>query len=316
MLAKSMRVAAAAAACAAIATAAYGATHNGQGNGRTTAQSAAGRPRAEAAPRLAQPERVPRHGLVKGMRLPVEDYMLSNTDTAQIEDARSAVESACMRQHGFTFNPPSAGDTIPAGFDEANMERRYGLADDAVARTHGYQLPGATDPSQEQAESDAEEKAENRTDAWDQALDDVCIPEANKKIGVINPTDPAGELSAQSFEATKTQAPVAKALAAWSSCMNRAGHNFRSPLDAPAAFSPAAAAGRTVSKPSYAEVQTATADVTCKKSSRLVVVWYKAEVAYQTQQIATHKKQLRAQKAGNTKLVDNARAVLATSHNQ
>ncbi|MEV5147564.1 hypothetical protein AB0L14_24990 [Streptomyces sp. NPDC052727] len=44
------------------------------------------------------------------MRLPVEDYMLSNADTAQIEDARSAVESACMQRQGFTFNPPSARD--------------------------------------------------------------------------------------------------------------------------------------------------------------------------------------------------------------
>ncbi|MEU2924791.1 hypothetical protein ABZ636_06990 [Streptomyces sp. NPDC007251] len=229
MLAKSVRVAAAAAACAAIATAAYATTHNGQGNGRTTAQSVGGHPQTEVAQRLAQPHRVPRNGLVKGMRLPVEDYMLSNADTAQVEDARSAVESSCMQREGFTFNPPSARDTVPAGYDEANMERRYGLIDDAVARTHGYQLPGAADPSQEQAESDAEEKAENRTDAWDKALDEVCIPEANKKIGIINPTDPAGELSAQSLEATKTQAPVAKALAAWSSCMNRAGYSLRSP---------------------------------------------------------------------------------------
>ncbi|MEU7298862.1 hypothetical protein [Streptomyces sp. NPDC007206] len=315
MLAKSVRVAAAAAACAAIATAAYATTHNGQGNGRTTAQSVGGHPQTEVAQRLAQPHRVPRNGLVKGMRLPVEDYMLSNADTAQVEDARSAVESSCMQREGFTFNPPSARDTVPAGYDEANMERRYGLIDDAVARTHGYQLPGAADPSQEQAESDAEEKAENRTDAWDKALDEVCIPEANKKIGIINPTDPAGELSAQSLEATKTQAPVAKALAAWSSCMNRAGYSLRSPLDAPAAFPPAAA-GHTVTKPSQAEEKTATADVTCKKSSRLVAVWYKAEVAYQTKQIAPHKEQLQAQKARNTKLVDNARAVLATSGNQ
>ncbi|MGV4987162.1 hypothetical protein ACVB8X_15135 [Streptomyces sp. NRAIS4] len=315
MLAKSVRVAAAAAACATIATAAYATTHHSQGNDRTAAQAAASRPQAEAAQHLAQPQRVPQHGLVKGMRLPVEDYMLSNADTAQIEDARSAVESACMQRHGFTFNPPSAPDTIPVGYDEVNMERRYGLTDDTAARTHGYQLPGTADPSQEQAESDAEEKAENRTDAWDKALDEVCIPEANKKIGIINPTDQAGELSAQSFEATKTQAPVTQALAAWSSCMNRAGHGLRSPLDAAAAFPPAAA-GRTASRPSQTEVQTATADVTCKRNSHLVDTWFKAEVAYQTKQIAAHRKQLQQQKDRNTKLLARARAVLATTHIQ
>ncbi|WP_333772407.1 hypothetical protein [Streptomyces sp. IBSBF 3136] len=193
------------------------------------------------------------------------------------------------------------------------MERRYGLADVEAARTHGYQLPGAADPTQEQAESDAEEKTENRTDAWDKALDEMCIPEANEKIGIVNPTDPAGELSAQSFAVTQKQGSVKKALAAWSSCMNRAGHSLRSPLDAPAALP---SAGRTVSRPSHAEVQTATADVTCKKSGRLVAVWYKAEVAYQKKQIAAHKKQLQAQKARNAKLLTNARTARATSDNQ
>jgi hypothetical protein len=317
VLAKSVRVAVAAAASATIATAAYAATaHSSQGSDRTTAHTTANRAQADAAQRLAQPSRVPQQGLVKGMRLPIQDYMLSNADIAQVEDARSAVESACMQRQGFTFNPPSAGDTVPTGYDEANMERRYGLTDATAARTRGYQLPGVADPSQEQAESDAEEKAEGRTDAWDKTLDEVCIPEANQKIGIINPTDPAGELSAQSLEATKTQAPVAKALTAWSSCMNRAGHKLRSPLDAPAAFPPVAAAGRTVSKPSQAEMQTATADVTCKKNGRLVTVWYKAEVAYQKKQITAHKKQLQAQKARNAKLVGNARAVLVTSGNQ
>ncbi|MEW2260799.1 hypothetical protein [Streptomyces sp. NPDC047869] len=316
MLANSVRAVAAAAACATIATAAYAATsHSSQGSERTTAQTAPHRAQADAGQHLAQPQRVPPQGLVKGMRLPVEDYMLSNADTAQIEDARSAVESACMQRHGFTFNPPSARDTVPAGYDEANMERRYGLTDATAARTHGYQLPGTADPSQEQAESDAEEKAENRTGAWDEALDEVCIPEANQKIGIINPTDPAGELSAQSFEATKIQVPVTKLLVAWSSCMNRAGHRLRSPLDAAAAF-PSAAASRTVSKPSRAEVQTATADVTCKKDSHLVNTWFKAEVAYQTKQIAAHRKQLQQQKDRNTKLLARARAVLATTHIQ
>ncbi|MES9525258.1 hypothetical protein [Streptomyces capoamus] len=312
MLAQSVRVAAAAAACATIATAAYATTHHSQASDRTTAQAAASRPRAEAAPRPAQAPRVPQHGLVKGMRLPVENYMLPNADTAQVEDARSAVESACMQNHGFTFKPPSASNTVPAGFDGVNMERRYGLADDNSARTHGYQLPGAVDPAQEQADSDAEEKAENRTDAWDKVLDETCIPEANQKVGIINPTDPAGELSARSFETTKAQAPVVKALAAWSSCMNRAGHSLRSPLDAGSAF-PSAAGGGTASKPSRAEVRTATADVTCKRNSRLVAVWYKAEIAYQTKQIAVHSKQLQAQKAHNAKLIANARAVLAAS---
>ncbi|MFC7863913.1 hypothetical protein ACOZGD_32295 [Streptomyces murinus] len=315
MLAKSVRIAAAVATCAAVATAAYATTYNGQANDRSAPQGTASHPQPVAAQRLAQPQQVPQHGLVKGMRLPVQDYMLSNADTAQVEDARSAVESACMQRHGFTFNPPSARGTVPVGYDEANMERRYGLTDETVAGTHGYQLPGVADPSQEQAESDAEEKAEGRTDAWDKVLDEECIPEANEKVGIIDPTDPAGELSAQSFEVTKTQAPVTKALAAWSSCMNRAGHSLRSPLDAAADFPSDAAVGRSPSKPSRAEVRTATADVTCKKSSGLVAVWYKAEVAYQAKQIAAHKNQLQTQKSRDAKLIGNARAVLAGPDN-
>ncbi|MFE9500646.1 hypothetical protein [Streptomyces collinus] len=315
MHAKFVRVAATAAACVTVATAtaAYATTHSSQGSDRTTAQRSVSGGPANAAQHLAQPQRVPQKGLVKGMRLPVQDYMLSSAETATIEDARSGVESACMQSRGFTFNPPPARDSVPAGYDEANMERRYGLTDAEAARTHGYQLPGAADPSQEQAESDAEEKAENRTGAWDKVLDEVCIPEANQKIGIINPTDPAGELSAQSFAVTQKQASVQKALAAWSSCMNRAGHSLRSPLDAAAAFP---SDGRTVSRASQAEVQTATSDVTCKKSGRLVAVWYKAEVAYQTKQIAVRKKQLQAQKARNAKLLDNARAARATSDDQ
>ncbi|MFF1765782.1 hypothetical protein [Streptomyces sp. NPDC058249] len=298
----------AAATCVTVtATAAYASAAHTAGGDRS--RPAAAQSRSE--PSAVWPKKVPDRGLVKGKRLPLETYMLSSPDIADIEDARSAVESACMKEHGLTFNPPSARSTVPVGFNAANMERRYGLTDPDAARTHGYQLPSELTPEQEQEEADAEEKAEGRTEVWDDMLAGACIPEANQKIGIINPTDPVGDLSAQSFEATKNQATVAKTITAWSACMNDHGHKARSPLDAAGAFPQARSA-----TPARAEVAAAVADVGCKKSTQLVDIWYKAEVAYQKKQIASHKKELEAAKVRNTKLIGNARAVLARTSNR
>ncbi|MFF4485272.1 hypothetical protein ACFY0F_02055 [Streptomyces sp. NPDC001544] len=45
-------------------------------------------------------------------------------------------------------------------------------------------------------------------------------------------------------------------------------------------------------------------------------VWHGAEVAYQRKEIASHKQRLEAQKAHDTRLVRNARTVLARSGNR
>ncbi|MGW4196171.1 hypothetical protein [Streptomyces sp. NPDC005004] len=243
-------------------------------------------------------------GLAAGMRLPLEDYMLSYPDEVTIETAKDKVKTACMARLGFKFAPPASGSTPALSYDDMNMERRYGITDAKTAQTYGYQAPGA---AEEPADDTAtEEETEGRSEGWFDALENTCVPEANKKVGILYETDLAGDLAAESLETTQQDPKVAAAIAKWSACMARQDY----PVDDPLNAMPSAAAG-TAEKASVSEIDQANDDVTCKRSSDLVTVWHEAEAVHQQQQIDDHKAELKAEKARNDKMTDTARTVLS-----
>ncbi|MEI5098017.1 hypothetical protein RB200_04385 [Streptomyces sp. PmtG] len=251
-------------------------------------------------------EKVPR-GLAKDMRLPLETYMLGYPDEADVENAKDRVKAACMKRHGFTFTPTPTGAYPPPSYNDANMERRYGITDRQTAQTLGYGVPqDQGDPPVDLAED------ESRSDKWDATFNDVCVPEANAKIGILHETDLAAELSEESYTATRQDADVVKAVTTWASCMKSKGYEEEEPEGAASAFAPAARSARGVRAES-AEVKAAVADVDCKEQSGLVSTWHTAEVAYQTKQIKDNKSALEAERAKDQKMIEAASAVLGQS---
>ncbi|MBA9050554.1 MULTISPECIES: hypothetical protein [Streptomyces] len=265
----------------------------------------------DAKVRASWPKQDVASGLAKGMRLPLEKYMLGYPDMVDIENAKDVVKSACMKRLGFSYTPELMGTQPAASYNEMNMERRYGITDPAKAAGHGFAVAQDTGgPSQ--ADQDAElarEDQESSAEGWDKAMNDTCIPEANQKVGVILPEDPAGDLAGQSLKATRSRPDVQRALSTWSSCMAGHGHRVKSMDEAEGRFGQP---GRTGVRPEKAEVSLATADVTCKGTAGLVPTWYQAETAYQNKQITSHKAQLEAAKARDALLLKKARAVLAS----
>ncbi|WP_369249179.1 hypothetical protein [Streptomyces sp. R41] len=295
-----------AASCSALAlTAACGTQHAQDQQTVKTRTEARSLPDTES--RAKWPTARVQSGLAAGMRLPLEDYMVSYPDEVDVENAKDKVKTACMARLGFTFTPPASGTTPALSYDGMNMERRYGITDAKTARTYGYHVPGAAaEPADDTA---AEEAEEGRTDNWYDALENTCIPEANKKVGILYETDIAGDLAAESLEATKSSLKVQAAMSNWSACMARKNYkNFPEPLQAGEAFAESAG-----TQPSQTEIDTAVADVDCKESSGLVKNWFSAETGRQTQQIGDHKAELEAEKARNAKMIEAARAILGQS---
>jgi hypothetical protein len=87
------------------------------------------------------PKAVMDTGLVKGMTLPLQQYMQTYQDSVVIERAARSLETECMARFGFTVTFPPAGGDPPPNADDANMPRRYGISDPAAAAKYGYELP-------------------------------------------------------------------------------------------------------------------------------------------------------------------------------
>ncbi|MFJ6899987.1 hypothetical protein [Streptomyces hokutonensis] len=305
----------AAAMAATVFTSACGAPHttphaaSGSGTGRQLVAQAM--PLPDARIRATWPQSRVEQGLAKGMRLPLQDYMLGYADVVDVENARDVVKQECMQRLSFRFAPEPSGLQPSVAYDAMNMKRRYGITDRAEAAAHGFTPPQAVTADDDTAAEDLElarEDAESAVSGWDEAMNQTCVPEANAKVGVLYETDVAGDLASQSYDATAKQTPVRNAVAGWSSCMVRDGHRVTSLDDAEGRF---AAPKKPGMKPGRAEVSLATDDVDCKQTSNLVGTWYQAETAYQHRQITSHKHELEAEKAHNTKLLERARAVLA-----
>ncbi|MFC9163732.1 hypothetical protein ACFTZ8_23310 [Streptomyces fungicidicus] len=267
-------------------------------------------PLPDAKVRATWPKQEVASGLAKGMRLPLEDYMLGYPDIVDVENARDVVKSACMKRLGFSFTPKPMGLEPATSYNEMNMERRYGITDPAKAARLGFADEQDIQSSEDEAAEEAElarQDEESSVEGWDQAMNETCIPEANEKVGVLFLTDAAGELAGESLETTRDTSAVKTALANWSSCMADHGHQAKTLDDAEAKFATPRTPGL---KPSADELKLATDTVDCKQTSRLVNTWHKAETAYQQEKIREHDNELKAEKTRNAKTVEKARAVL------
>jgi hypothetical protein len=70
----------------------------------------------------------------------------------------------------------------------------------------------------------------------------------------------------------------------WSACMKKGGYSLSSPAQAPGF--------RLQPSPTAAEIQMATADVTCKKETNVIGIWFAVESAIQKQLIARNEEAL------------------------
>lgn len=260
------------------------------------------------------PEAVPSKGLAAGMVLPLEKYLSTYPEEIAVQGARDTVETSCMKRHGFRdWRTEPLGVLPPPGNTAANMKRRYGLSDLAVAEKYGHHLPqdsvGRAVPRKaETAEAASVLRGVTHEGKRLRSFGGVSVPkggctgETLDRVGILD--DPlAEELNGQSFLLSQEKPAVKQAMADWSRCMKESGFDVATVWDMEEVYDEMSA---TVTD---AEIASAVAEVKCKQETGLIEVWFQEEVKIQQGLIKGNRKDLSAAKARNEDVLKRAAAV-------
>ncbi|MCX4853781.1 hypothetical protein OG426_55895 (plasmid) [Streptomyces canus] len=284
------------------------------GEGRPSGSSA-----AVGADTSKWPQAVADKGLVKGLALPLQQYMQTFQDSVVIERAARSLETECMARYGFTVNFPPPGVNPPPNADDSNMPRRYGISDRAAAAKYGYELP--PDTAQHPAAPDLTpaaiavltgRKALNpRAEKAPSTYRDRRIPEGGcqqesyDKLGARIDFTLISRLDHDSLAKSQEDARVQKAVKAWSACMKNQGYTVADPYGA-FDLVPRSDGGSVPQK----EITLALADIDCKQKTDLVRIWYGVDAEIQRQQVEENQLALEQAREKNSKAVKAAEAAL------
>ncbi|MEV5505595.1 hypothetical protein [Streptomyces orinoci] len=254
-----------------------------------------------ATPSAAVPSTAPSD--LSTLRLPVEQYILTPADNAQLNQATWVLAGDCIQQHGVTFPTPAPLTHQRSG---SEVPRRYGPADPAVAAKDGYHNPAVT----EQDKMPPTDSMASLS-AADRATVNRCRAIAQKQLSgdaAYGSSSIGEQINSRSYIKATADDRVTAAFAAWSGCMKTAGYAYASPIDA--YNDPHWSASPTAEQQ---EIATAQADITCKRRTNLIGIWYAVDAAYQQQQIEAHQAELDRDRASEQRQLGKARKVLARS---
>jgi hypothetical protein len=242
--------------------------------------------------------------------LPLNSYVPTQAEAAELAKARNALFRKCMQRFGFEIAEPPL---LPPPF--AENERRYGLVDEERARKLGYDTPeldGRTRPAEPELPPGAQAVAEGsgeRTVAGQQVPAEGCHGEARRKLaeGTTGADDRlVPRLDDEAGDRAERDSRVRKAVGEWSACMKRAGFDYAGPWQAH--DNPEFADGVSGER----EIATAVADTRCKRETTLIGTWFSVEFAYQERLVGNHAEELERVKSSLHTMLGNARRVLAS----
>lgn len=255
--------------------------------------------------------------LGRDFQLPLNAFLLTTSQTAQLSQAREAVMARCVVGQGFHYDPskdvslsdaPTRANIID--FGENGNRRRYGISSLAAATNYGYQLP--SEFLVKVVRNDGRQNVHGFGASSPALLKAVatCLQEADKSLpnaGQIGSL--VSDLKAESFTRSMTDPAVKAKFALWADCMKQKGFSETDPLKAGATVS----RGQSDMTVTAAERQEAVADVTCKEQVSLLDVWFDTEKRLQEQQVAQHQEELNTVKALNERSVAAAAEALRTA---
>jgi hypothetical protein len=243
---------------------------------------------------------------VTSLVLPIEPYLFTNRQMTGVLRARQALVVPCMRRFGIDWpvsgSEPDAGAGTASGMkNAANMSRRYGITDPAVAARLGYHLAPdarqrpAKDPSARPPNADTLAVLTGRTAEGAPAParhhgrvipQGGCQGEATARVSggpqQLGNDQLASEINIVSYQRSTTDPRVTAVFRAWSACMRERGYSYAAPTEAP---------GKdprfTGPAPTRAEISLARADVACKRETNVIGVWFTVDSAYQRQMMAS-----------------------------
>jgi hypothetical protein len=236
---------------------------------------------------------IPPAGSPQAVAMPLDSY---EEVSVQEQDALTAADDLltqqCMLAAGFSY-PVTAQPGGGAATVQAIEADGYGVTSLAQAQAYGYKSPGqgagAAAPFSIVLPGFVGEQGKHGT-AWTSALlgfvpgaranapqREGCLQAADSELyGTLSgdpDPDPVPQIAIQAAQWTQSDPRVLAVQRAWSACMARSGHAYKSPAQAQSASWP--------STPTPAEIATAVADVACKTQANLVNTWLTVEAAYQ-----------------------------------
>jgi hypothetical protein len=233
--------------------------------------------------------------------MPLDAYRLGSADMKRLESAVYTLASACMEEFGLSWPPPADADG-PATADS----RRYGVADERFVAKFGYSPPAPDDMTWDDI-AKAGEESRKRTAAIPEVTRKVytgegvrerkgrqvpeggCRGEAYRKIGMKDLEVPydseMDRIELAEWKRARKSEIVERSAAEWRLCMEERGFQYKSPeevIERPRwASEDKPPSWVDMTKPSQEEIDTAKADVHCKKSALFVETWQAVEIRNQ-----------------------------------
>ncbi|MEU5401489.1 hypothetical protein ABZ348_19600 [Streptomyces sp. NPDC005963] len=263
---------------------------------------------------------------VDSLVLPVERYLFTDRQVGRVLRARAVLTASCMRRFGHSWPVPAASAETGT-LNPANTAHRYGLTDPTAAARYGYhpapgsplartRKKGPPAPAPPEAVMVVATGAEHDGSPVPKDRDGRTIPrggclgEATAALsgdpGKIGNRELVGAINIGGHQQSQRDARVVAVFRAWSLCMERYGHRYADPTEAPGA-----SAQYTGKTPSRAEIALARTDVACKRETNVVGVWSAVDAAYQRRAIERHRSELDAVVRDISTQVTRADRVLA-----
>ena len=221
------------------------------------------------------------------LRLPLDAYIPSINEVQRMGLARRELISQCMLRLGVDIAIPKP---VTGVGPRTWTERRYGLTDADEAAVLGYGL-GKRDPNAHRDPTRGPKLSPlalavltGEGAALPNGMEvppGGCSGDAERALeGQGSGGDPvpdrylAQQLSQESFGRSQRDPRVLAAFQRWSDCMRGEGHDYDEPLDPFSDRSLQRGATRKA-------IDTAVDDVTCKRRTNVVGIWYAVESAHQ-----------------------------------
>ncbi|MGP3936841.1 hypothetical protein [Nonomuraea sp. KM88] len=228
------------------------------------------------------------------LHLPFDAYRPNSADLVLTDRAADVLTKRCMAARRETWREITETDVGDVRY--ITHRRRYGLAEDEVARRVGYHLPqdpGVLFVRRLRAERDSALRPTARVAAYGKDGKGGCVKEALDYVNRFALTEDRAfvhRLGTQTFDSAWTRPAAERAVEQWSSCMAMAGFAYKGPGEAGII----SRWGGPASKPTPQEIATATADVTCKKATNLVPILVRVESKLQEQVLRQEKEKFAA----------------------
>lgn len=256
------------------------------------------------------------------LTLPIQAYMPTDGQLAELTDAQGALAQRCMARLGYSYVPPASASTV-SGAVSGMTDLRYGIHDAVTAAADGYHPAagggGAAKQAQEIAAANQALARMSPDELYalfgSSASGPVPTTSATKKVpaggcsgqalGEITGGSPfiadlAQTVNNESYALSLRDPRTLAVFASWSACMKNAGYDYANPN---AAVNDPRFQGGT---PSALQKATAVADVRCKDQGNVIGVWYSVDTAYQVSLIKKNSRSFQAIGQQDTAEVRNA----------